>query len=186
LSDENAQLEVQFEHVTAALGGELLKVDSGSLPRKLLPMQVSAADCIFSNVGNGPLVAMTGNSPPQDFRALFSWTGRNNIYDHYSTFWSMQSTEGAARAAAWDFATWRSNWTEASEANPRRAEGGIWGRRQTTGKPFSEVGPDDFALDRTAPANPAIGSATDSSDAGASLPRISRATRGPYDGGPNR
>ncbi|MGQ0637687.1 MAG: serine/threonine-protein kinase [Planctomycetaceae bacterium] len=176
LSHENAQLEVRLEHVTAAAGGGFLQLDSGNLPRKLLPTQVSASDCIFSNVSAaGALVAMSGNSPPQDFRALLFWSGRNNVYDRYATYWSMQSTDGTARADVWDFAAWKSNWTDAFEVNPRRVEGAIWERRQWAGKPLHQLSPDDFALDRQAASNPAVAGATDSTDVGASLSRVAAA-----------
>src|SRR5262249_6209795 len=57
---ENAQLELRLEHVTAVLGGGLVRLDSGNMPRRLLPVQVSASNSIFSNASGVPLIVMTG------------------------------------------------------------------------------------------------------------------------------
>jgi hypothetical protein len=166
-SDVMAQLELQLEHVTAVLSGGLIRLDSGSTPRKLLPVQVSASNCIFSNSGGTPLVSMTGNQPPQDFRTLLLWIGRNNFYDRYQTYWSIVSSEGTGRSVTLDFSTWRKNWTDASEANPR--ESVVWQKRAWMNRPFAELTPSDFALDRQAPNNAAVSGATNSADAGAGL-----------------
>lgn len=174
---ENTQLELKLEHVTAGLGGGLIRVDSGNLPRKVALVQVFAFDSIFSNAGGqrgngGPLVMMTGNSPPQDFRKLLMWNGRSNIYERFQTFWLIESTEGTGRAESWPFATWRSHWTEAGETNARDVEDGLW-RRLWFQKPFTELTATDFALDRQA-RNPAVSGATNTNDAGADLTRIPR------------
>jgi serine/threonine-protein kinase len=168
-SQENAQLELKLEHVTAALGGGLIKLDCGNLPRRLAPVQVYASGSIFSNPGGASFVAMTGNSPPQDFRMLLSWNGRNNIYDRYSTFWSIVSVEGTGRIENWDFSNWRRNWTETAEGNARQVDGGIWNRRQWMGKSSADLSAADFSLDRQMPGNPAVAGATSSTDAGANL-----------------
>jgi serine/threonine-protein kinase len=172
-SHENAQLELRLEHVTAVLAGGLIRLDSGSAPRKVLPIQVAVSNSIFSNVGGGPLVAMTGNSPPQDFHALLFWAGQNNFFDRYQTLWSIVSTEGTGRTEAWDAATWRKNWTEASESNPQ-FDAVVWSRRPWLTRPLSELAPGDFSLDRQASNNPAVGGATNFSDAGANLAALAR------------
>lgn len=176
LTQENSQLELRLEHVTAGLSDGLIKLDSGSLPRKLLPVHVFAADCIFSSSGSAPLVSMTGNSPLQDFGTLLSWNGKNNIYDRYQTYWSVVSMEGTGRSETWDFATWRKNWTDAGEANARAVDGGIWKSRWWNHKPVSDLIAADFALERQMPNNPAVAGATNSSDAGANLTAVPRPT----------
>jgi serine/threonine-protein kinase len=179
---ENAQLELRLEHVTAVLAGGLIRLDSGNMPRKLLPVQVAASNSIFSNANGVPLIGMTGNSPPQDFHALLFWVGQNNFYDRYQTMWSIASTEGTGRSEAWDAAAWRRNMTEASESNPR-FDAVVWNRRQWTTRPFSELTPSDFALDRQAANNPAIDGATNFSDAGANLAALPRPAVGTDAGG---
>lgn len=167
-SHENAQLELRLDHVTAVLAGGLVRLDSGNTPRKLLPVQVSASNSIFSNGAATPLIGMTGNSPPQDFHALLSWVGQNNFYDRYQTLWSIVSTEGMGRSESWDSATWRRNWTESFESNPR-FDAVVWNRRQWMNRPYAELVPGDFSLDRQAANNPAVAGSTNFSDAGANL-----------------
>ena len=168
---ENAQLELRLDHATCVLAGGLVRLDSGSMSRRLLPLQVSASNSIFSNLGSQALVTMTGNSPPQDFRALLSWLGRSNFYDRYQIFWLIDSTEGMARSEASDFLAWRK--TEASETNARLLDATAWSRRNWTNRPFSELTLADFALERNAN-NPAVGGATDFADAGADLEKLPR------------
>jgi serine/threonine-protein kinase len=181
---ENAQLELRLEHVTAVLGAGLVRLDSGNMPRRLLPVQVSASNSIFCNAGSVvPLIGMTGNSPPQDFHALLFWAGQNNFYDRYQTMWSIASTEGAGRSEAWDGAAWRRNMGESSESNPR-FDAVVWNRRPWTTRPFSELTAADFALDRQAANNAAIDGATNFSDAGANLAALPRASAVPGDDGP--
>jgi serine/threonine-protein kinase len=170
---ENAQMEMRLEHVTAILGGGLVRVDIGNIPRKVLPLHVSSSNSIFSNGSSVPLVAMTGNAPPQDFRALLFWVGQNNFYDRFQTLWSIASTEGSGRGESWDAAAWRKNWTEAAESNPR-FDSVIWNRRQWMQKPYFELAPADFSLDRQATNNQAIDGATNSTDAGANLTMLPR------------
>lgn len=173
LNHENAQLELRLEHVTAVLGGGLIRLDIGNMPRKMLPLHVATSNSIFSNSSTVPLVGMTGNAPPQDFRGLLFWSGQNNFYDRYQILWSIASTEGAGRSEAWDAAAWRKNWTEAAESNPR-FDAVIWNKRQWMTKPLSELSPGDFSLDRQAANNPAIDGATNVSDAGANLAALPR------------
>jgi hypothetical protein len=173
LGHENAQLELRLEHVTAVLGGGLVRFDIGNMPRKMLPLHVTASDSIFSNCSAVPLIAMTGNAPPQDFRALLFWGGHNNFYDRYATLWSIASTEGTGRSETWDAADWRRNWTEASESNPR-FDSVVWSKREWLTKPLCELTPGDFALDRQAANNLAVNGAANFTDAGANLTVLPR------------
>jgi hypothetical protein len=164
---ENAQLELRLDHVTAVLAGGLIRLDSGNMPRKLLPVQVSATNSIFSNTAGVPFVGMTGNAPPQDFHELLFWVGQNNFYDRYQTMWSIASTqEGAGRNENLDSATWR-RWTESTESNPQ-FDSVVWKRRQWMTRPFAVLAAGDFALDRVAN-NPAVAGAANFTDAGARL-----------------
>lgn len=168
MTHENAQLELRLEHVTAVLAGGLIRLDSGNMPRKLLPVQVSASNSIFSNSAGVPFVAMTGNSPPQDFHELLFWVGQNNFYDRYQTLWSITSTqEAAGRSENMDSAAWR-RWTDATESNPQ-FDSVVWKRRQWMTRPFAALTAGDFALDRQVANNPAVAVAGNRSDAGANL-----------------
>jgi len=165
---ENSQIELRLEHVTAVLSGGLIRLDSGNMPRRPLPVQVSASNCIFSNSSGVPFVAMLGNSPPQDFHELLFWVGQNNFYDRYQTLWSIASTQDAAgRNENLDSAAWR-RWTEATESNPQ-FDSVVWKRRQWMTRPFAMLTAGDFALDKQVASNPAVAAASDFTDAGAKL-----------------
>lgn len=168
LPNENAQLELRLEHVTAVLGGGLVRFDSGMQPRRVLPVQVTSSNCIYSNTSSGALVTMSGNAPPQDFRGLLSWVGQSNFYDRFQTFWAISSTESMGRSDAWDYVAWKNNWTEAAEANPR-LDAVVWKKRQWANKPLAELIPSDFALDRESANNAAVSGATNFTDVGANL-----------------
>lgn len=177
LMHENAQWELRLEFVTAVLGNGLIRLDSGSMPRKLVPVQVNASNNIFSNAAGASLVVMSGNAPVQDFRLLLSWNGQNNFYDHFVTFWSVASMEGAGRTEDWKFPDWVRHWTSGAEVSPRQ-DAVVWRKRHWMVKPMSELQVTDFALDRDDPANAAVGGATNSSDAGANLSSLPRSPAG--------
>jgi serine/threonine-protein kinase len=167
-SQGNAQLELRLDHVTSVMSAGLVRLQSGNMPRKLLPLQVSASNCIFSNSSTAPLVEMTGNFPSQDFRELLSWSGQNNFYDRYTTLWTIASMkEAEARFDQWDAVAWR-RWTEASETNPHFGPV-VWNKRGWMTRPVGELVPSDFALDRQVANNPPVGGATNFKDAGAEL-----------------
>ncbi|MFN0053415.1 MAG: protein kinase domain-containing protein [Planctomycetales bacterium] len=165
---EGSQIELRLDHVTAVMQEGLIRVEGGPGARKQLPMQVQAADNIFSSSGNSPLVTMTGGLTADEFHKLLVWNGKNNIYDRYESWWSVASNLGAGMADEWDFAAWRRLWTDAGESNPRQVDAGIW-RRGWTRKPLTELVGGDFSLDLMMPRNPAVSGATFSSDAGANL-----------------
>ncbi|MBS0264533.1 MAG: protein kinase [Planctomycetes bacterium] len=168
IHQSNSQLELRLDHVTSVLGKGLIRFESGAVPRKLLPLQVSASNCIFSSFGSAPFVEMTGRMSPQDFRELLSWIGQNNFYDRYSTLWLINSmNETGARSEPWDADAWR-KWSEATDTNPHFSPV-VWNKRVWTSKPFVDLLPADFALDHTGIPNPAVGVDASFKDAGAEL-----------------
>src|SRR5207244_3329476 len=95
--------------------------------------------------------------------------GQNNFFDRYQTMWSISSTEGTGRSESWDWATWRRNWTESSGSDSL-----VWKGRHWMTRPFSDLTASDFALDRQIANNPAVGGATNFTDAGANLDALPR------------
>lgn len=173
LTHDNAQWELRLEFVTAVLGNGLIRLEPGAVPRKLVPLQINSSNSIFSSATAAPFVSMSGNVPVQDFRLLLSWSGQNNFYDHFDTFWAIASTEGAGRAEDWKFADWVRHWASGAEVGPFQ-DAVIWRKRHWMVKPMSELQVTDFALDRDDPTNAAVGGATNSSDAGANLSNLPR------------
>jgi len=148
----------------------VLKLDSGNLPRRLLPVQINVSNSIFSSTTDDPLVSMLGNSPPQDFRPLLSWSGQRNFYERFENFWTINSTEGLGRTETQDFSAWQKNWGPAFEVDPH-ADRIVW-KRNWSSVPAVELTAADFALDHLAASNPAVAGATDSGDAGADIARL--------------
>ncbi|MBC7819892.1 MAG: serine/threonine protein kinase, partial [Planctomycetaceae bacterium] len=102
---EQTRLELRLEHVTGVVGQNLVRLDSGDLPRELPPVKVDARNNILSLTGNGSLVAMNGNTSDADFRnKLFVWSGERNFYDRCPTFWTFVSGE------PFDFDDWKAKW----------------------------------------------------------------------------
>jgi eukaryotic-like serine/threonine-protein kinase len=172
-TQDNAQWELRLEFVTAVLGNGLVRLDSGTSPRKLLPVQVNATNNIISSSTGAPLIAMTGAAPTQDFRLLLTWNGQNNFYDHFQTFWSVISLEGTGKTEDWKFSDWMRHWPSGSEIGPTQ-DAVVWRKRHWLVKPMSEIQVGDFALDREDPLNLAVRGATNSSDAGANLANLPR------------
>jgi serine/threonine-protein kinase len=170
---EAARLELKLEHVTAVLAGGLVRLDVPSALKRPLPVQVTSANCIFTNMAEAALVAVGGPLPPQDLRGQFFWSGQNNFYDRFGVFWALTSMEGTGRLDQWDFADWRKHWNDALESNPR-LDAVAWVKRRWNSASLSDLYPEDFALDRQATANAALQGASDSTDAGADLTLLPR------------
>lgn len=169
-AESSLRLELRLEHVTALLAAGLLKLDSSDTSRRFPHLQVAAFNNIFTTSSHDPLISMSGNAPPQDFRPLLTWSGRKNFYDRFETFWSIVSTDGSGKADLLDFAAWQKNWSPAAEVDAHTDT--IAWKREWAQKPLAELTASDMALDREAPDNAAVSGAANGSDAGANLPAL--------------
>lgn len=163
---DGSHIELGLDHVTGLTGKSLLKMDSGDLPRELLPVHVFAQNNILASDGGHPLVEMAGATNTQDFRALLVWTGQKNFYDGFRTYWSIASQTNTSGAQTMDFDDWTSAWD-----SREHHDGVVWDRRPGKNA-FSELAVDDFRLDDEAELNPALSGATDGTDAGADLREV--------------
>ena len=156
-------VELNLVHVSALLGENLIRLNSGEERRHLPVVRAQSRDSIYSHVGDRPLVAMSGNTDIEMFRGLLAWrNGQKNFFDDYSIFWWLGSDQDIV-----DFTRWKQQWNSAGSKNavvawqtPRPPEGdAIAGDR---------LGLSDFRLaDQTQPVNRP--EATDGTDAGANL-----------------
>src|SRR5262249_45794161 len=112
---DSDQIELRLDHVTAALKGGLLRMESGEAPRKLTPVQVTAYNNILCTTRSEPLIAMAGNSASEDFGDLLRWKGQKNFYDGFQGFWTTTSSDGMGRAGSMNFEAWRRYWTSTKE-----------------------------------------------------------------------
>ncbi len=142
---EQTRLDLRLEHVTALVGHSLIRLDSGDLPRELLPVAVEARNNILMTSSSGPLVAMSGNTSEADFRKLFVWSGGKNFYDGFDD-WKTVGDVGASN----DKLFWL-------------AERGD----------VATMSLDALTLDRDSPSpNPGINAATDGNNAGADISKL--------------
>ncbi len=116
-SARGVTVNVNLNHVTAALAGPLLDLRGGRRPddKPLVKMEVQAADCLFAAQDKTaePLLRVTALDPTAADRPL-SWSSTGvNIYDGWTAFAELLADD-AAQAMKWDAAEWR-KWTGEAE-----------------------------------------------------------------------
>ena len=166
---ENEGLEVRLEHVTGLVDNGLVRVHCGDLPRRLIPVQISARNNLFGTRNGNPLVAMAGNFATADFQKLLRWDGRQNFYDNQETFWSISSSLESTEPQNFNFELWRDYWGPDTEIGALNFHIG-WRRPSAREeKRSADVTIDDLALEGNPSDNPAASGADDGTAAGADL-----------------
>jgi eukaryotic-like serine/threonine-protein kinase len=165
---ESRRLSVRLEHVTCFLGGGLIQMDSGDVPRFLVPLSVDARNNIFAaSSPTAPLISLSGKTNGDDFARLIHWYGTRNFYDRFTNYWSVGSTGAEAGSGrSLSFEDWKHLIGDMElESN----NGGIvWKEAWQTKQPAS-IRVADFEL---ASVNQAVSGATDNTDVGADLTTI--------------
>lgn len=163
---EQTRLDLRLEHVTSIVGQNLVRFESGDIPRELPPVFVEARNNILTTTGGSPLVVMSGNTSDKDFSNLFFWKGGKNFYDQCQVFWVF-----ASGAEPFEFEEWRMNWAAngyVGSSNEKLA----WGAPRSD---LAQTTIESLRLDRVeGSTNPAIAAATDGNDAGADITRLPR------------
>ena len=176
LSDSQATVEFRIDHVTAVLNQGLLRIQGGGTgTRKLSRIIVTASNSIFSTVAepgtsSPPFVEMLGNTAAEDFRELLVWNGQTNFYDRYGTFWAISSANGAQMETS-AFSDWKRHW--GTNETGGQATQIPWVKNWSS-RPYWELRPEDFALDRNVVDNPALSAGNGGEDAGADLSKLSK------------
>ncbi|MDF1742116.1 MAG: protein kinase [Gimesia sp.] len=115
---EGDHLELVLNHSTFVLGNGLAVIDSGTIPRELIPLHISARNNIFVSRTDASFVLMKGKTNENDFRQkLLSWRGSNNYYDGFKTFWTIRSQQVTMRTLSLDALDWKDNWGLSADAN---------------------------------------------------------------------
>ena len=168
-------VELNLVHVTALVGENLIRLNSGEERRHMPAVRAHSRDSIYSHVADRPLVSMSGNTDIEMFRGLLAWrNGEKNFFDDYSIFWWLGSDQDTI-----DFAGWKQQWEPAGSRNSVVA----WQTPRAPGDDLAwdRLGLSDFRLaDEAAPENRPV--ATDGTDAGANLsllPEVSGAVAVP-------
>lgn len=170
--DDDAFVDLTLKHCTVLVSHCLVVMSSDTVPHKLIPVQVTATNNIFSSFEPCPLVQMSGRAPVNDFRNLIQWTGKYNFYDQFTDFWQIESDSTDEGLDALDFHDWQERRTvnEVDAYNERI----YWQERQQ--KSWREMSaatlsPNDVRLDLTADNRASSGTAT-GSQAGAHLDEL--------------
>lgn len=176
-------LELVLNHSTLLLGKGLAVMDSGAIPRELIPLNVSARNNIFFSRTEAPFVQMKGNTNENDFRQkLLTWKGSNNYFDRFETFWSIQSQQGTTGALALDAFDWKDTWGLSSDVNSYQMEiPWLTDRQKLIQTPCSELQPLQLQFTQPTDGSPTI-TAIDRTNAGADLivlPEFPRASKAP-------
>ncbi len=113
----SVNVNVNLNHVTAALAGPLLDLRGGRRPddKPMVKLELQAVDCLFAAQDKTaePLLRVTALDPTVADRPLaWSSTG-GNVYDGWATFVELL-TDDTAQAKKWDAAEWR-KWSGEAE-----------------------------------------------------------------------
>jgi serine/threonine-protein kinase len=171
LGDENSsgemrRIALRLEHLSCFLGGGLIQLDGGDIPRTLAPLDVKAANNVFATNSQTPLVLLAGRTKEEDFPRLIRWEGTHNFYDRFAAYWSVSATSGDSSAMPLNFDSWKhllgDNENDSNTANISWAHN--W-----QAKSFASIRKADFELPGDSPAR---AGATDNNDVGADLSLI--------------
>lgn len=180
---EGDHLELVLNHTTFVLGNGLSVMNSGAIPRELIPLHVSARNNIFFSRTNAPFVMMKGNTNENDFRQkLLDWRGSNNYFDRFSTFWTIQSQQGTTGALSMDALDWKDIWGLSGDVNSYQMEiPWIADREKLINALSSELQPAQLQFTQPTDGSPTI-TAIDRTNAGAdlmTLPELPRVIKAP-------
>jgi serine/threonine-protein kinase len=180
MRDDSDHVELTLNHATCIVGNSLLRMDSGDTPRDLLPVHVrNTRDNLFATAtSSNPLVSLSGRSDLDTFQHLLRWDGLNNFYTGFEVFWTVSASEFVPRK----FEAWVAEWKRSPDTRDEGARNGgvIWLGEWDRVEPLSEILASDLALSRN-PANLALDSAADRTNAGADLTQLPNLPARPVD-----
>ena len=177
--DIASRIDIKLEHVTSVTGRGLADVDvAGTLPGSVLPIRVSARNCLFSSRTMQPLIAMSGGRTLGDLRQLLRWSGEKNFYDRYdrkdgrSVMWRLQSDDSTMQPQSMSFEDWQTFWGKTGDVDPHQG-GVVWKHDWSTIKAIATT-PAKLRLDTNADAssNPAASGASDGGAVGADIEKL--------------
>ena len=147
MPSEGASLNLQFEHVTCIVGNSLIRYHSEELWRELLPVHVTARNNIMATNTSRPLIAMSGNTNPNDLKRLLRWNGEKNYYDQFQSFWTLSSKKEFMELESHNFESWQQIWTASQEGNEDSAmnRGLLW-KGNWIDMEFSDIVPESVEL----------------------------------------
>jgi serine/threonine-protein kinase len=172
LGDENSPAEMRrialrMEHLSCFLGGGLIQLDAGDIPRTLAPLDATARNNVFAANSQTPLVTLSGRTKEEDFPRLLRWEGTHNFYDHFASYWAASSPNGDSPGMPLNFESWKHLLGDNAENDSNT--GNIAWTHSWQSKSFASIRKADFELSKDSPAR---AGAADNSDVGADLSLI--------------
>jgi serine/threonine protein kinase len=171
LGDENSSTEMRrialrMEHLSCFLGGGLIQLDGGDVPRTLAPLDVTAGNNVFATNSQTALVVLAGRTKEEDFPRLIRWEGTHNFYDHFTSYWAVSSPTGDSANMPLNFESWKHLLGDSENDSNT---GNIAWTHSWQSKSFASIRKADFDLPAGSPAR---AGATDNNDVGANLSLI--------------
>lgn len=170
-------VRLELRHVTAAVGGEFLRVVNDFEAPFLPHLTVRAADSTLSSVAGRPLLDFQGVDARSEILSDLDWSAERVVYDGFvpEAFWRVTSSVDGAQALSFD--EWRLHWGEQRELQTVRTAV-RWQSPTEERPPWQNLQTADFALD---PADSrTVGAAGDGGDLGLNAALM----RAPYDVAP--
>ena len=104
-------LDVQLERSTIATTRGLFEAEQDPMAMDLLVSAIEANECIFLNLGEYPLITLSGNESTEALLDHFTWSGDRNFFDRYGIM--MLISEVGTDDEGYDElsqADWQSHW----------------------------------------------------------------------------
>lgn len=150
-TDEERNIEVSLENVTAFLQQGFLLTDLGDQPNSSAIININSKRSIYSLGSGMPFAAMSGNVIPTDFiDFLFFWEGDQNFFENTSVMLTIDGALGEDPIPDFDNLT---TWGEWSNTQPS-GEKIVW---TNSNRPidYATYTIQNFQLDANAETNPA-------------------------------
>jgi hypothetical protein len=168
---QEVRAELSLRHVTAMVNGLVLMTNSQEEPHQLV-VDLRCHDSILATTGTAPLVEQRGSAGIDEFLARFAWSGDSIYFQGFNTFQQVMNPSGQAGSKQLNFDQWRERWQYSSTHQFGGQDAVVWATRPSNSRPYHAHLASDYVLDTGASSNPALGGASDGSDAGARLPYL--------------
>ena len=150
MPDEFSDVQISLNHVTCVTGNSPYRMDSGRIPREILPIHVASENSLYylQTIGLAPFVSMSGETNSSDFSESFAWSGIQNYYRGFQTFRTIIDTRGFSSLEDLDFENWEEYWTteeRGSETSP--VSNDFFWQSTWQDEPYSRLIPEQFKLE---------------------------------------
>lgn len=160
--------EVVLRHVTVmAANGLVLMTNSQEEPHQMV-VDLRCQDCILATTGSAAAVEQRGSAGIEEFSARFQWSGDNDYFAGFGTFWQIMNSAGLTGSKQFNFHEWKDRWQFSSLQQFAGNDAVLWANSPSSDRPYHTHLPSDYVLSASA----AIAGASDGSNAGASLPYL--------------